>query len=461
MATLTFHGATETVTGSKYLLQAAGGAVLFDCGVFQGLKELRERNWAPLPFDAKAIDAIVLTHAHIDHIGFLPRVVKFGYRGPVYCTPATFDLAEIMLYDAANNQESDADYANRKGYSKHSPAEPLFDNADVSRTLDLLQSVERETWFEPAGPIRCRYHDTGHLLGSAMIEVEIAEGASPRRLLFSGDVGRYGAPLYHDPRPPTPCDYLVCESTYGDREHDKEDPLDQLCEVASRALLKGGVILVPCFAVGRAQQLIYLLQVLIESKRLPEMPIYLDSPMSVNATNIYARHAKEHDLSEGQLKGSGSVLGGKRVHLSRTVAESKRINGVRGPAVILSSAGMMTGGRILHHLKQRLPDPKNTILLGGFMAAGTRGRLLQDGAKSLRIHGIDVPVNATVEKVSSLSGHAGRSELLRWLKPLADPRRVFLTHGELSGATSLADELRKTRGWNTSIPKLGESVELA
>ncbi|MBX3415231.1 MAG: MBL fold metallo-hydrolase [Pirellulales bacterium] len=460
MVRLTFHGAAETVTGSKYLLEADRARVLIDCGMFQGLKELRLLNWAKFPFAPSAVNAVVLTHAHIDHLGMLPRLVSQGYRGPIFATPATCDLAELMLYDAAKNQESDAEYANRKSFSKHKPALPLYDDRDVAQTLRQFRAQPRDAWFSPVEPLWCRYHDAGHLLGSAMIEVEVRQGPRPLRLLFSGDIGRYGAPLYHDPSPPPACDYLICESTYGNRDHPRGNVVDELARVMEEALRRGGVVVVPSFAVGRSQQLIYLLEVLFRQKRLPELPIYLDSPMAINASKIYRDHAADHDLSEAQLKNDESVLSGMTVHLTRSAEESKRINEVQGPAVIIASSGMMIGGRILHHLKRRLPDSRNTILLGGFMAAGTRGRALQEGARSIRMHGLDVPVRAAVVQLSGLSGHAGHDELLRWLAPLAAPRRAFITHGELAGAKALAAELHETRGWNTHVPRLGESVEL-
>lgn len=460
MVRLTFHGAAETVTGSKYLLEADGAKVLIDCGLFQGLKELRERNWQRLPFDPAHVDAVVLTHAHIDHVGYLPRLVKDGFRGPAYCTPATESLAGLLLLDAAHNQEDDASYANRKGFSKHKPALPLFDARDVKQTMTLFRTVHRDKWFSPAKPIWVRYHDTGHLLGSCMIEVEIRNAANPLRILFSGDVGRYDAPLYFDPQTPPQCDYLVCESTYGDRDHPPLDVLDQLCDVVTTAIGRGGMMLVASFAVGRAQQVIYLLQVLMDRKRIPLIPIFLDSPMAVSGMNIYRYYASEHDLSEGMAVNSDFEFNLNHVQLARTAEESKRINALKGPGVIISSSGMMTGGRILHHLRQRLPDERNTIVLGGFMAAGTRGRALQEGAKTLRLFGSDVPVRAAVVEMSGLSGHAGHSELRRWLEPLQPPRQVFLTHGELASAKSLAEELHRDRGWNTLVPKMGQSVEL-
>lgn len=461
MPRLTFHGAAETVTGSKYLLEDGSAQVLIDCGLFQGLKELRLKNWERLPFAPERLDAVVMTHAHIDHLGFLPRVVKLGYNGPVYATPATVDLTDIMLFDSARAQEDDAEYANAKQFSKHHPALPLYDSADVEATLQLLQPVSRGQWFRAAGDIWCRFHDAGHLLGSAMIEVEIRSQSSPLRILFSGDIGRYDAPLYHDPHQPSPCDYLICESTYGDREHAEVDVLDELAKRVNEALARGGVILVPAFAVGRAQQLIYLLQVLIAAGKIPELPIYLDSPMSVKANQVYAEHCNEHDLVEAARVGASRGIKGRNVHCCVTVEESKRINNVTSGAVIISSSGMMTGGRILHHLRQRLPDSRNTVLLGGFQAAGTRGRQLQEGAEYIRIHGQDVKVRARVLGISGLSGHAGHRELIRWLEPLAAPRRVFLTHGEKSSAHALAAELKQTRGWNTHVPHMHESVELS
>jgi metallo-beta-lactamase family protein len=460
MAKLSFHGAAETVTGSKYLLESGKVRVLIDCGIFQGLKELRLRNWDRLPFEASSVDCVLLTHAHIDHTGYLPRLVKLGFQGPIFCTSATRDLTELLLLDSARNQEEEADYANQTGYSKHRPALPLFDARDVSKTVQHLKAVPAGDWRKAAGPIWYRYHAAGHLLGASMIEVEVREAEKPIRVLFSGDIGRYDAPLYHDPSPPPACDYLICESTYGDREHPEEPVLEQLADVVQAAIRRGGVLVAASFAVGRTQQLVFLLRALIEQGKLPEIPIYIDSPMAINATSIYTAHRADHDLSEFELATHRSVLDGPNIHLSRSVQESKRLNSLRGPAVIISSPGMMTGGRILHHLKFRLPDERNTILAGGFMAAGTRGRALQEGRRTIRIHGQDVPVRAALASMSGLSGHADRSELLRWLGPLPAPKRVFLTHGELPAATALAAELRSTRGWNTHVPKMGESVDL-
>lgn len=462
MVRLSFHGAAEMVTGSKYLLEAGGRQVLFDCGMFQGAKPLRLLNWDKPRFEPARLDAVVLTHAHIDHIGYLPRLLKEGFRRKIYATPPTVDLTPLQLLDSAHIQEEDADYANRKGFSKHHPALPLYTSQDAEKVFSKLTGVDHGEWFSPAEPIWCRFHDTGHLLGAAMIEVEVREGARPTRILFSGDVGRYNAPLYFDPQPPPACDYLVCESTYGDRDHPPSNPLADLERVVKQAISRGGVLVVPAFAVGRAHQIIYLLQVLAASGATPPIPIYLDSPMAVKAGRIYCDYAEQHDRSEdvGNRLPVSCVLEGRNVHYVETAAASKSLNAVAGPAVIIASSGMMTGGRILHHLKYRLPDARNTVLLCGFMAEGTRGRDLKEGRKFIRLHGVDVPVRAEVESFDGMSGHADRGELLRWLSPLIAPQRTFVTHGEKPSAEAFAELLRAKRGWNVHVPKLGESVEL-
>jgi metallo-beta-lactamase family protein len=462
MAKLTFLGAAGVVSGSRHLIEARGRRVLVDCGLFQGEKELRERNWERFSVPPSSIDAVVLTHGHIDHSGFLPRLTREGFRGPIITSPATADLLGLLLYDSAKCQAEDAQYANRKGYSKHRPALPLYEERDVDRALRLVRTVPREEWFEPAEGVRCRFHEAGHMLGSSFVEMEAARESAPEpvRIVFSGDVGRFDAPLYKDPIAPPACDYLVCESTYGDRDHTPAQPLDELEAATNEAIRRGGVMLVASFAIGRCQQLVYLLRTLMAAGRVPETPLWVDSPMAVDAMEVFRKHRDEHDFSEAKMQGVAESLASPFVRMARTADESKAINGHRGPGIVIASSGMMNGGRILHHLAHRLPDPKTTVLIAGFQAKGTRGRNLLDGAEFLRIHGRDVPVRAAVRKVDALSGHADRHEIGRWLAPMPPPRRTFLVHGEPPAARGMADFLRTTRGWDTHVARLGETVDL-
>jgi metallo-beta-lactamase family protein len=462
MTTLSFLGAAGTVSGSRHLLEAGRARVLVDCGLFQGERALRDRNWDRFAVPADTVDAVVLTHGHIDHSGFLPRLVREGFRGPILTSPATADLLGLLLYDSAKCQAEDALYANRKGFSKHHPALPLYEDRDVARALKLVRTVPRLQWFEPAEGVRCRFHDAGHMLGSSFVETEVSRAAAgpPLRVLFSGDIGRYDAPLYNDPVPPTPCDYLVLESTYGHRDHPTVKPLDELEAVTKEAIERGGPMLVASFAIGRAQQLVYLLRTLMAAGRLPEVPIWVDSPMAVDAMAVFRRHGREHDFTEAKAEGVADSLVSPFVRMAKTAAESKGINAHDGPAIIIASSGMMNGGRILHHLARRLPDRRTTVLLTGFQAAGTRGRSLVDGASTLRIHGRDVPVAAAVRQVDSLSGHADRREIDRWLGSLPAPKCTFLVHGEPRATAAMGDFLRSTRGWNVHAPSLGDTVEL-
>ena len=462
MPGLTFLGAAGEVSGSRHLVDAAGGRVLVDCGLFQGEKNLRDKNWDRFPVRPDSINAIVLTHGHIDHSGYLPRLAREGFAGPIYTSPATADLLGLLLYDSAKCQAEDALYANRKGFSKHSPALPLYEEQDVDRVLRLVRPVARESWFSPAGGIRCRFHEAGHMLGSSFIEMEAARerGGEPVRIVFSGDVGRFDAPLYKDPISPPNCDYLVCESTYGDRDHTPSRPLDELEKVTNEAIRRGGMMLVASFAIGRCQQLVYLLRTLMAAGRVPETPIWVDSPMAVDAMEVFRKHRDEHDFSEAKMQGVAESLASPFVRMAKTADESKAINGHHGAGIVIASSGMMNGGRILHHLARRLPDPKTTVLVAGYQAKGTRGRSLIEGAEFLRIHGRDVPVRAVVRKVDALSGHADRHELDRWLGSMAAPRRTFLVHGEPPAAAALAEFIRSRRGWSVHVPALGEHAEL-
>ncbi|MGI9177077.1 MAG: MBL fold metallo-hydrolase RNA specificity domain-containing protein [Pirellulales bacterium] len=462
MTRLRFLGAAGVVSGSRHLVEVGGRRMLVDCGLFQGEKELRERNWERFAVPPSSIDAVVLTHGHIDHSGYLPRLVREGFHGPILTTPATADLLGLLLYDSAKCQAEDAFYANRKGYSKHHPALPLYEERDVDRTLRLVRTVPREEWFTPTEAVRCRFHEAGHMLGSSFVEMEVGrDGGRPAtRLVFSGDVGRYDAPLYKDPIAPPACDYLVCESTYGDRDHTPSRPLDELEEVTNEALRRGGMMLVASFAIGRCQQLVYLLRTLMAAGRVPETPVWIDSPMAVDAMEVFKKHGTEHDFSEAKMQGVAESLASPFVRMAKTADESKAINGHHGPGIVIASSGMMNGGRILHHLARRLPDPSTTVLVAGFQAKGTRGRTLIDGAEFLRIHGRDVPVRAVIKKVDALSGHADRHELDRWLGSMPAPKRTFLVHGEPAAARGMAAFLESRRGWNVHVPALGESVEL-
>ena len=454
---LGFHGGAGTVTGSRFLLEANDKRLLIDCGLFQGLKELRLKNWSPPSFDPRSVDAVVLTHAHIDHSGYLPRLVKEGFRGPIYCTPATRDLAEVLLLDAARLQEEDAEYANRKRFSKHHPALPLFTEKDARAALRQMQAVEHGAWFEPAGqPVR--FLNAGHILGSAFVEVPVTEGSTTHRIVFSGDVGRYDAPLHPDPQPLPQCDTLVMESTYGDRLHDPTPMVDQICKPFCDAFDRGGIVLIPAFAVARAQLVTLLLRQYMDAGALPSVPVHIDSPMAVDVTNIYGRYLGSDELDDGL--GTGRRLFPQDVSYHRTVDDSKRLNELKGPRIIISSSGMLTGGRVLHHLRRLLPDPKNLLVLVGYQAAGTRGRALQDGAKVLKMHGEYVPVRSAFVSLDVLSAHADRDELLRWVGSAAHPpKTIFLTHGEPHSAEALAARIRSL-GLNTLIPNLGEQFEL-
>ena len=463
MATIRFLGAAGMVSGSRHLVETKTARVLVDCGLFQGEKQLRELNWKRFAVPPDSLDAVVLTHGHIDHSGWLPRLARDGFRGPIFTSPATADLLGLLLYDSAKCQAEDALYANRKGYSKHRPALPLYEERDVDQVLRLVRPVSREEWFSPAAGIRVRFHEAGHMLGSSFVEMELggAAGGDPaRRIVFSGDVGRFDAPLYKDPLSPPACDYLVCESTYGDRDHPPSKPLDELEAVTKKALARGGMMLVASFAIGRCQQLVYLLRTLMGAGRLPEVPVWVDSPMAVDAMEVFRKHRAEHDFSEAAMQGVAESLASPFVRMAKTADESKAINSHAGPGIVIASSGMMNGGRILHHLARRLPDPRTTVLVAGFQAIGTRGRSLIDGAKFLRIHGRDIPVKAAVERVDALSGHADRHEIGRWLADMPAPRRVFLVHGEPPAARGMAEFLQQTRNWNVHVPAIGDTVEV-
>jgi metallo-beta-lactamase family protein len=403
---------------------------------------------------------VLLTHTHIDHAGYLPRLVREGYRGPVYCTPATRDLASLLLLDAAQIQEEDAAYANRKGYSKHAPALPLFTSEDAEAALARMQTLPYDTWLELGKGIRARFLNAGHILGSASIDVRVARSRSEIGIVFSGDVGRYDMPLHPDPMPPPPADFLVIESTYGDRLHENVALIEQLRPPLIHCFARGGVVLIPSFAVARAQLVTLILSQAMEAGELPEVPIHIDSPMAVDATRVYQDHLDEENL-DPEAVSRGRRLFPRSVQFHRSVEESKRLNALEGPRIIISSSGMLAGGRVLHHARRLLPDPRNLLVLVGYQAAGTRGRALLDGARALRMHGQTVPVSAAFLVVHGLSAHADRAELLRWAKGAGTPpAAAFVIHGEPEACQALARHLERELGWTALVPDLEQRFDL-
>ncbi len=447
------------MTGSRYLLQHDGRRILVDCGLFQGLKELRLRNWAPMPVDPKAIDAVVLTHAHIDHIGSLPRLVKEGFRGPVFSTPATRELAGLLLPDSAHLQEEEARYANEEEYSKHSPALPLYTVEDAQAALRYFETFAYGRRREILPGVALTFARAGHILGSAICTVELA--SSRQRIVFSGDLGRYDAAIVRDPEPVEYATTLLVESTYGDRTHGEVKAIDALANAVDEAVQRKGMIVIPAFAIGRTQEILYDLRALEEASRIPSLDVFVDSPMACDATPIYLAHPEDHDLDMTALLQRGiSPLATRRTRFVSSVEESKRLNSRPGPAIIISASGMATGGRILHHLKHRLPDPRNTILLVGYQAEGTRGRRLLEGEKEIRIHGEMVKVNAQVMSVSGFSAHGDWRELMRWMGGFrAPPQQTFLVHGEPPALAALRARVAQN-GWRVEVARHLQKVQL-
>ncbi len=454
---LSFLGAAGTVTGSRHLLEVNGKHYLIDCGLFQGGRALKQKNWEPFPFPPDQIEAILITHAHIDHSGYLPRLVREGFRGPIYASEATCSLLEILLPDAAYLQEQDAAYANKKGYSRHKPALPLYTAADANLTLAMLQPVPFRFPLD-LGDLSVTWWPAGHILGSAWLQVELSSSGGGKTLVFSGDLGRYGQAVMADPHPAWQADYLVVESTYGGRLHD-ETPIQATLEKLIRGVAdRQGVLLIPAFAVGRTQQVLYHIRQLEDQQRIPRLPVYIDSPMAVEASHIYCRFGDDHNLDVNLLMDKHQCpLRCNTTHFVRTVEESKQLNVMPGPAIILSASGMCTGGRILHHLKWRLPDERNTVLFVGYQAEGSRGRRLLDGVQRIKIHGEKIPVRARIARVDALSGHADEVEILRWLSAFQQPpARTFIVHGEATSAQALQKAIQQRLGWETAIPIQGD-----
>jgi metallo-beta-lactamase family protein len=477
MATLTFLGAAQTVTGSKHLLSVNGRRVLVDCGLFQGQKALRERNWHNLPFDAASLDAVVLTHAHLDHSGYLPKLVAAGFRGRIFCTPGTLDLCRLVLPDAGRIQEEDAREANRHGYTKHQPALPLFTEADAFHAIERLQPVGYDRPIEILPGIEVDFIPAGHLLGSAYARMRVigANVATPvggsdtadrstsdLRILFGGDLGRYGRPVLPDPAPVAETDILLVESTYGDRQHEQDDEGERLAETIRTTAHRGGKVIVPAFAIGRTEEVLYWVKRLEEQKRIPVLPVFVDSPMAVDALKFYSDRRDELDAELGAAGGRAlRTFATTRFQTVDSPQHSKEVTASKMPSIVISASGMATGGRVLHHLKAALPDARNTVLFVGFQAEGTRGRQLVDGARVVRIHGAQVPVAATIVKLDSMSAHADQREILRWLHGFTrPPRMTYLVHGEPGPMAMLKQVIEAELKWPAYMPTLGESVEV-
>jgi metallo-beta-lactamase family protein len=463
MAKLTFLGAAGCVTGSKYLVEAAGKKLLVDCGLFQGTDDLKERNWNPLPVDPKTIDYLVLTHAHLDHTGWLPVLVRDGYNKTIYANPATIELTEILLKDSGHLQEEETQDAQKHKWSKHPQPRALYTSDEVEPVLRLLRPMPRNGGFDISPEFHIESYDAGHILGSSSLELTIHENGRKTVMVFSGDIGRYDQPILNDPVSPVTkqIDVLLCESTYGDREHEVGDPLQVLGDIVNRVVKRGGSIVIPAFAIGRTQTFMYYLRQLENLQRVPKVPVYVDSPMALNATQLYLKHYEDHDLQFARdEQNGGDPLSVHEFHLTRSVEESKGINSVKTPCIIISASGMVTGGRVLHHLAQRLGDARNCVILGGFQAEGTRGRALQEGAKTLRLYGQMVPVLAEIVEMGQLSAHAGKSELMRWLTGLqVPPQQAYLTHGEPAAAQSLQQAITEKFLWKAAVARYLDTVE--
>ena len=457
-ATLTFLGAAGTVTGAKFLVDAAPARVLIECGLFQGLRDLRARNWREFPVPAASINAVLLSHAHLDHSGFLPRLVREGFAGPIYCSRGTAELLRIMLPDAAHLQEEEAEFRNRKRATRHQPALPLFTAEDAEQALGQVKPVAFGERLAPGRGMDATFHPSGHILGASI--VELVSGG--RRLVYSGDLGRYDVPVMKDPVPIAAADTLLIESTYGNRDHPDDDGTEVIARAVRRATEHHGVLLMPAFAIGRTQDVLYLLREMEDAGWIPRVPVYLDTPMGVAATAAYEKHRDEHDDDARSVAARGGrPFTPSKFQVTRSVDDSKALNDVDGPAIIIAGSGMAAGGRILHHLRRRLADDRTTVLFVGYQAAGTRGRLLRDGATELRIFGEMVPVRAEIMATDALSAHADRAEILRWLRGFRrPPGMTYAVHGEPAAAAALRDAIVKDLGWRADVAADGARVEI-
>jgi metallo-beta-lactamase family protein len=472
-----FLGAAGTVTGSKHLINVPGNfsgnsglQVLVDCGLFQGKKEWRERNWQDLPLAASNIDCVILTHAHLDHCGWIPRLVKQGFKGPIYATPATIDLCSVILPDSGHLQEEDAAFHNRHKTSKHEPALPLYTSDEAEACLRNFQPVGFEESRQVSPELSFRFVHAAHILGSSMAEIALNAGGGTRRLLFTGDIGRVhddsGAPgkvVYQGPQPNESADVLVMESTYGNRQHPQEDPRPGLAAAIRKTVERGGSVVVPAFAVERTQKFVFMLKELMESGQMPRVPVYCDSPMAIKAVDIFLKHTEEYSDATKQLVARyGSPLKWDGFIFAETAEQSKKINDSRFPCVIISSSGMATGGRILHHLAQRLPDPRNTVMFIGFQSPGTRGFIIKSGAPEVKMLGQMVTVRAEILVFEQFSDHADTPELLEWLHTFSGkPVATYLVHGEPEASSLLRDAMTRELGWNVQIAQWMQKVDVA
>lgn len=454
---LQFLGAAGTVTGSRFLLRASGHAYLFDCGIFQGDDALEQEDWKPFPIAPRSLDAVILTHAHIDHTGYLPRLCASGFDGPAYATPATIDLLGLLLPDSGYLQEEQAAYANKKGFARHMPAMPLYTEKDAELALRQLRPIPYRDWTRIDDTLSLRLRPAGHILGSAVVEARVAG----RTIVFSGDLGRYAQDVMRDPETPPAADILLLESTYGDRAHDPERPEVGLLRAIRHIEKRRGVLVIPSFAVGRAQHILYYLRKLQNEGELGDIPIYVDSPMSVDATGLYCEHGREPNLRIDLTMDPDCPIQCRNTTFVRKAEASRSLNARHGPMIIISANGMCTGGRIRHHLKHRLPDERNAILFVGYQARGTLGQRLRDGAREVRIHGEEIPVRARTFRVEGLSGHADQDELLRWARGFeTPPRTTYLVHGEPDARSTLARRLTQELGWNVREPQVRDEISL-
>lgn len=462
MATLTFLGAAGTVTGSRYLLEAGDERLMIDCGLFQGEKELRLRNWSPFPVPPSSVQRLVLTHAHLDHTGYIPRFINEGFHGQILATQATVDLAHLLLPDSGHLQEEDAAYANRKHFSKHEPALPLYTYAEAVKSLEFFRAVDESKPVEVSSHFALRFFPAGHILGARSIEVTVRENGTVRKVLFSGDLGRYHQLIIREPAVPDGADVLLLESTYGDRLHPADDFRARLGSIAESTAARGGSVVIPAFAVGRTQELLYVFRELIAQAKMRSLPIYVDSPMAIDTTDIYRRHHEDHNLEMDKLEAQGiKPFSPPDVHFARSVEESKALNNSRFPTIIISASGMATGGRVLHHLERCLPDDRNTILFVGFQAAGTRGQIIQSGAPTVKMYGEEVPIRARIESMENLSGHADYGEILRWVGQFRKaPNNTFLIHGEPRAAQALKERITQQLHWEVSVASYLQKVSL-